>query len=436
MTERPEVEQPLVSEKDLTLWAQQDAGNDNAKGAVGEFPAFDGRVQHITQTYTATITTNFINDFQLRFSGFTNEFADITKHLVIDPSAYIQQVEVDVNGSVAKADQHDVPRISDLHKDFMDWQARFRSGLFNGISNPKRQNHVWHWGLILFLFAVEVMLNSRFFAETSEYGLLGGTMAAVTISVVNVGLPILVGFFTHMLYFNKRMFQSVIGITLIIGFALFVWAFNFEVAEYRDRLLVAAGKAPSPLPEYFALLSIGCAIAVISFWKMFSFMDPFLKPRRCQQNKQMVIERYQEAALKPIKDTQKQVNDALDCIANIVYRSTKEIEQQRANFKFRCAKAIKDSNASIAYYHSKYCPPHADPDPEIPDLGHGEYDFSLAHDLVNDTIDSLERDCKKAVDEWQPLLKQVKQGLADTHKRFQAVVVATIGSAIARATQS
>lgn len=423
----------LISKSELDQWAQQDAHNDNAKGAEDEFPSFEGRTQQIVQTYTAIITKIFVNKFKERTDELRTGFHELTGRLINDPKTYVLNVVNQINTAIATADKQCAPKITDLQHELSDWEARFKSGFHNGIANPKKQNVIWHWGVILFLLAIEVILNSRFFAETSEYGLLGGTMAAVTVSIVNVGIPILVGFFTHKLFFGKNNLLKWIGIFLLILLIVFAAVFNYEVAEYRDRLLTSAEKAASSMPEYFALLAIGGAIALISFWKMFSFMDPYLRPRRCHQNLESTIADYENIALKSIKEAQYQVGETLKDVATRVDNTDGAIQGEKANFEFRCSETIGESNKMIGYYHLKYCPIKVDPDPEMPELSSLRYDFASAQSFVEETLANLEQNCKKANDEWKPLLQETIQKLVSTHQKFQAVVVANIQAAVAKA---
>ena len=433
MSDQPDPTPPPIDLSQLDKWAQEDAHNDNAKGAEREFPSFEGRIQHIVQTYAGTITKDFIAGFQSRTGSLRDDFTDLAGRIVGDPKTHVQETINHVNTAISTAEKQCAPKITDLQRELAEWEVRFKSGFQNGISNPKKQNAIWHWGVVLFLLAVEVILNSRFFAETSEYGLLGGTMAAVTVSVVNVGLPILVGYFTHKLYFGKGAIQRGVGVLLAILLVIFAASFNYEVAEYRNRLLLDAGKPPSSLPEYFALLAIGGAIAVISFWKMFSYMDPFLRPRRCHRNREDAIGEYEDIALKALRDAQQRVKDTIKDVAIRVDRVQDVVQNEKVNFEFKCSEAVRECGEHIGYYHLKYCPVKVDPDPEMPVLESEQYHFAPAQNLVNNTLKSLEDNCRRAKEEWQPILEETRQSLVSTHQKYQAVVVANIQAAIAKA---
>ncbi len=432
MNQQSSTAQQSISHSDLKQWAQQDAQNDNAKGNNCH-QSFEGRIQLIMQHYTADITKNFIGEFQSRIKDIQDDFSKIVGRLVDNPAPYIKEIETQVNAAIATAEKQFAPKIKNLQMELAEWEARFKSGLHNGISNPKNQNPVWHWGLILFLFAIEVILNSRFFAETSEYGLLGGTMAAITVSVVNVGVPILLGFFAHKLYYSKGALPNAAGIVVILLLVIVASVFNYQVAEFRDHMLGAAGHPPSPFPEYFALLTIGGAIAIISFWKMFSYMDPYDRPRRCHENNERAINDYENTALKPIREAQNAVNEILKEIQIQLNKTQGVIEREIADFDYRCTEAIKDSNKSVDTYHHIYCPVKADPDPPKPDFSEEDFDFSSAQKFVSKIIGNLEDSCRKAKENWLPLHQKVRQDLVDTHQKFQAVVVANIQAAISQA---
>lgn len=254
----------------------------------------------------------------------------------------------------------------------------------------------------------------------------------MTVSVVNVGVPILVAFFCHKMIYSKGRTLKNFGILLaIVTITAIALLFNYEVAEYRERLLQTAERPPSSLPEYIALLAIGGGIAIISFWKMFSFMDPFTRPRRVHKNKEEAITDYTKAALKSVNDAQAQVAEAQQKIVTLVHKTQNAIQSERADFEVKCAGTIRESNAKIGYYHLKYCPVKADPDPPPPELPDSSYNFAPAERLVSDTIGDLTNSCTEAQDTWQPLLNDTMQNLVETNKRFQAVVLAKIQAAVA-----
>ena len=317
----------------------------------------------------------------------------------------------------------------------MLWGKRFETELENGIANPKSHNRVWHWGLILFLLAVEAVLNSRFFAETSEYGMLGGTLAAVSVSVVNVGLPILFGFFAHLLYYSKSRIQSMCGLLLGVGFVGFSGSFNYAVAEYRDYLLLQAERETTAL-EYFSLLSIGCAIAVISFWKIYSYLDPFVRPKRCHDNILSATEDFQQNALRPLEIAGREINETQKNLKVKVDETVKGLKNSGADFQFTQTTAIQNADKTAKAYHLAYCPAKIDPDPPRPEVKEGkEYRsiFQAEQTLIEQRTENLNEQIKTARDKWEPKLVDAGGRIVDIRTKCQGAVTAGIQAAIAAA---
>ena len=154
-----------ISQTDIDKWAQEDAANDNATGLTEQFPSFDGRLNIIVQTYTRTIIQDFAEAFQSRTDSLRSEFTDLAAQVVNNPKTFVDKVIAQINAAISAADKQFAPKITDLQRELSEWEKRFKTGFQNGIENPKKQNAVWHWGIILFLLAGEVVLNSRFFAE-------------------------------------------------------------------------------------------------------------------------------------------------------------------------------------------------------------------------------------------------------------------------------
>ena len=418
---------------DLDQWAQEDAHNANAKGYPPDFQSYSMRIKLIVQTYTTTITRDFHDQFNERTVRLRDNFVSISKSIPTGAKTLISEIEANINAAIATSEKRYAPKISALQRELSEWESVFKYGFFDGIANPKKRNIVLHAGVILFLLAVEVILNSRFFAETSEYGLLGGTMAAVTVSTVNVGIPILIAFFSHKLIFSKTRNLRIVGIAMsAILMMLVAILFNYEVAEYRERLLLLAEKPPSSLPEYIALLAIGGGVAIISFWKTFSFMDPYFKPRRCHKDLEGTIASYKTIGLTPVSDKQREVAETIEQLTLLVEKSHDVIQHEQSDFQAKCSLAMSESSKMIDYYHLKYCPHRADPDPDKPIHNSEDYDFAATSKAVFDTLSYLNENCAKAKAEWLPLLDEAKRRLIETNQRYQAVIVANIGTAVQR----
>ena len=409
----------------LEQWARTDAKNDSV---VPNWPSFDRRIEQVKNHHTATVITDFMDGFRSRSGALSDKFAEIQGKIEDDPKISVDRKDADVVASIAAADGEIRPRIVACQAEYKEWSDRFKTDLLQGVLNPKKQNTALHWGLLLLLLAIEAILNSRFFAETSEYGLLGGTMAAVTVSVVNVGPPILVAYFTHKLYYSKNAWLKYVGLVLAITLVILAVLFNYEVAEYRDRLLILADKPPSSLPEFYALLVIGFGIAVISFWKVFSFMDPFHRPRRCYLERKSAIDEYKVTALRPIIDAEKEIQSLKIQLDTTIAETHKLVSQEQIDFDYECDHAALDCNADVNYYYLIYHPLQTDPDPDMPEFKVQDFLFSPAKKAIDNTIQNLEKYGETANNEWRSKLAKAEEGLIEVHLKHQAVVIASLPS--------
>ena len=142
-------------------------------------------------------------------------------------------------------------------------------------------------GILLTLVLGESLANMYFFALGSDFGLLGGLIQALSISLVNVGLAVLVGIFAlRNLHHVDGWRRGAAG----LGFGLFValaLTLNLLVGHYRDlftldseaallQLLPRARTAPLELtPHSLLLLVIGLAAAALGLAKGYTLDDRY-----------------------------------------------------------------------------------------------------------------------------------------------------------------
>lgn len=95
---------------------------------------------------------------------------------------------------------------------------------------------VLHWAFIILAVLIESIVNSFFFANASDLGLLGGLFQALFISLSNIGSALLVGIYV-LPYKNhvdaKKRFKAKTATLLYI---IFVSCFNLGAAHYRTLL--------------------------------------------------------------------------------------------------------------------------------------------------------------------------------------------------------
>lgn len=150
-------------------------------------------------------------------------------------------------------------------------------------SDPQAEPGAVTLAFLVVPLVIESLLNAVFFAEASEFGLVGGAATAVIISVVNVALGFLLGFWparycrhakaSH-LFWALPLYGAVIGLILL---------FNLAVGHYREllmadpdaashRVLARLVDAPWAVQDLksVALVLIGCVIASFAAHKGFS----------------------------------------------------------------------------------------------------------------------------------------------------------------------
>ena len=113
-------------------------------------------------------------------------------------------------------------------------------------------SHIMHFSILAGMVLVEGLINAYFFSKSSDLGLLGGWIQAITVAFTNVITSFfLIGFLGLRLLQNPdRPFSfaaAIIGTPMAVGFVVFL---NYTAALYRDLLeLNAATLALGDLAE-------------------------------------------------------------------------------------------------------------------------------------------------------------------------------------------
>lgn len=99
-------------------------------------------------------------------------------------------------------------------------------------------SHIMHFSILAGMVLVEGLINAYFFSKSSDLGLLGGWIQAITVAFTNVIASFfLIGFLGLRLLQNPdRIFSfvaAVIGVPIIVGLVVFL---NYTAAVYRDLL--------------------------------------------------------------------------------------------------------------------------------------------------------------------------------------------------------
>ena len=169
------------------------------------------------------------------------------------------------------------------------WRKRFRE--ISQLERPAKEFEGWVrvFTLAIILIAIEAGINAYLFSQGNEFGLLGGWLAAVIVSVVNVGCSAMLGYMSR--YVNCRNLMLKLGGFLFISAWLtFAVLINLGVAHFRDGLesgtawrAAAEAAVPALLEkplqlasiESWLLVGIGLLISTISFRKGWHTDDPY-----------------------------------------------------------------------------------------------------------------------------------------------------------------
>lgn len=179
-----------------------------------------------------------------------------------------------------------------LREDYVearDELARFREK--HGLKRPaRRRSKPWTTiGVMIVLIGLESALNGAFFAEGSEFGLLGGIGTAVGISVVNVLFAFGLGamparWLNHrnlLIKFTGLVLAvgGIAGIVLVQGFAAHFREAMAAVGEDRAMSVALETLIGSPLQitniSTFYLFGLGLIFAITAFGKGVTIDDPY-----------------------------------------------------------------------------------------------------------------------------------------------------------------
>lgn len=194
---------------------------------------------------------------------------------------------------------------TDFSKAVLDWEnhltnARRRvSELYWEMENFRKENGITRTarsksslllflGIAIALIVIESASNGYFFAQGNELGLLGGSIVAFAVSVLNVSTLIICGYFSTNVV-HRRFIRKSLGFLAIVFAIVFALGFNLSVAQFRDaagylvwneavrEALEVLTTDPLGLRsiESWLLVGIGLLICFVSFWKGATYDDPY-----------------------------------------------------------------------------------------------------------------------------------------------------------------
>jgi hypothetical protein len=143
------------------------------------------------------------------------------------------------------------------------------------------------WQFLLFFLVVplviESLLNGTFFAEASDFGLVGGAATAVIISALNISLGFIMGLGPARYCQHVRGSHLLWALPAYVAMIVLIVLFNLAVGHYREMLIanpdarsiqIVPRMLENPLAVYefksLALVIIGCIVAFVAASKGYS----------------------------------------------------------------------------------------------------------------------------------------------------------------------
>lgn len=241
-------------------------------------------VQELTQKAVAATMT--LND---SLSSIKNSISKID---VEGEKAEVDTVVRKLEAELTKQHEEkmqEIKRLRDLAESRQSDLDRFKKD--NGLLREpryKKDGYLKTVATISFFLAIEIALNSSLLAKASAYGLVGGAIIAILISLINI-IP---GFTAGIWLFPKTNQKNTVkaaGWRLALGLALVgTLIFNLLVGHYREVLLkdpdnssvlaltrFSEGMFNLSEIESIFLIIIGVIVACGSFWKGTTQNDPY-----------------------------------------------------------------------------------------------------------------------------------------------------------------
>jgi hypothetical protein len=150
-------------------------------------------------------------------------------------------------------------------------------------SDPKLEKWQFTLAFLMVPLAIESLLNGNFFADASEFGMVGGAATAVIISALNITLGFVMGWWPARYCQHVRASHLLWALPAYAGMITLIVLFNLAVGHYRELLIANPDGAsqqvvPRMMANLFAvyelksiaLVIIGCLIAFLSAAKGYS----------------------------------------------------------------------------------------------------------------------------------------------------------------------
>jgi len=250
---------------------------------------------------------------------------------------------------------------------------------------------VFHWAFIILAVFLESGINSFFFANASDLGLLGGLFQALFISLSNIGSALLMGIYV-LPYKNhvdtKKQFRAK---ATTASYIFFVFLFNLGAAHYRtlledDPLNAKINAIPHLIQDPFGinfeawnLLIIGMLFVIVALIKGYKSDDVYpgfgemhrkLKNASNHRGKRIeamksinrIIDDYSRQAVSSAQNAKQKIKNYKDSIfqsEEVISRFSKSVESaenvcNNALWEYRNTNMRVRSSKPPAYFSQKH----------------------------------------------------------------------------------
>ena len=208
---------------------------------------------------------------------------------------------------------------------------------------------ILHYGVLCLLVLLESVLNGQFFAKGSDFGLLGGTLMAVMISLVNIVPAVAIGAYPLRWTFSIKWSWKIAGLLMMAGYFSVVVFLNLVVGHYRALLesdpdlavLEASRLAWSDglnFGNFHALILffLGIVFSLAALIKSFIADDRYPGFGKIQRKHEEILHAYQgevveigKLVLKTLKSAMEKIDHRVGSFESVLSKTMKELSATR-----------------------------------------------------------------------------------------------------------
>ncbi|MCB1883086.1 MAG: hypothetical protein KDG89_03665 [Geminicoccaceae bacterium] len=161
----------------------------------------------------------------------------------------------------------------------------------HGLRRPGRrpESRLLNWGILLMLAVAEIVFNTYFFGEGSEFGLVGGLIAGLAVTAGNIGVCFVLGRLVVPFVGHRRIGHRLWAWPAAALLAGLVVGFHLVVGHFRDITNTVSPEeagalawpaflaAPAGFSDFYAwmLFCVGLVAAVVATVDAFRMDDPY-----------------------------------------------------------------------------------------------------------------------------------------------------------------